>query len=437
MNLLYFGLLGIFDLNYNMPYYLIQVIINLGYLLSSAVTKFDVDVRKLLIRNIIQVNLYRLFITIVIVLVCLFAAKISGTISRIFTLTFFITVFVTLTIAHFVTRKMLTYTMVRNYHSNIRAIILGAGFIGKKIHDELKSNVYLGIKVFGFFDDNPSRSEEVIGNIEQVKEYVKANNITKIYCTLPLSDDRIIDILNFAEYNVINFHIAPPIEYYYSNNLAVEAIGNILVFTMQKTSLDNFHNIILKRIFDVIVSFVFLVTLFPVIYIIAGIAIKLSSRGPVFFVQERTGKNGATFRCYKFRSMRCNSEAHTRQATADDSRKTRIGNFLRKTNIDELPQFINVLKGEMSIVGPRPHMLLHTKEYSRLVNKYMVRHFIKPGVTGWAQINGCRGETKEVRQMEERIRKDIWYLENWSFMLDIEIIIKTVLVSFIGDKKAY
>jgi putative colanic acid biosynthesis UDP-glucose lipid carrier transferase len=135
--------------------------------------------------------------------------------------------------------------------------------------------------------------------------------------------------------------------------------------------------------------------------------------------------------------MRCNSEANTRQASVNDSRKTRVGNFLRKSSIDELPQFINVLKGEMSIVGPRPHMLLHTEEYSRLVNKYMVRHFIKPGVTGWAQINGCRGETKEVSQMEERIQKDIWYLENWSFMLDIEILIKTVAVTVKGDKKAY
>jgi putative colanic acid biosynthesis UDP-glucose lipid carrier transferase len=135
--------------------------------------------------------------------------------------------------------------------------------------------------------------------------------------------------------------------------------------------------------------------------------------------------------------MRCNDEAHIKQATIDDSRKTYVGNFLRKTNLDELPQFINVLKGDMSIVGPRPHMLLHTEEYSSRVNKYMVRHFVKPGITGWAQVNGCRGETKTVEQMEERIHKDIWYLENWSMMLDIEIILRTVLMMIIGDKKAY
>jgi putative colanic acid biosynthesis UDP-glucose lipid carrier transferase len=373
----------------------------------------------------------------IIILICLFATEIFGVVSKLFTLTFFVSTFILLLILHFVTRKMLIYIMTKDYNGSVKAIILGAGTIGKKIHEELKNNIYLGIKVLGFFDDNPNKNKDVLGTLEQVKDYAKANNITKIYCTLPLSDEKVRDILHFSEHNVINFHIVPPIEYYYTINLVVESIGNVLVFTTQKTPLDNFHNIILKRVFDVVVSSIFLITLFPIIYVIVGIAVKLSSRGPVFFVQDRTGKNGITFRCYKFRSMRCNKEANTKQATVDDSRKTRTGNFLRKTNIDELPQFINVLKGEMSIVGPRPHMLLHTEEYSRLVNKYMSRHFVKPGITGWAQVNGSRGEIKEISQMEERIQKDIWYLENWSMMLDIEIILKTVFRMVIGDKKAY
>ena len=181
----------------------------------------------------------------------------------------------------------------------------------------------------------------------------------------------------------------------------------------------------------------FLISVFPIICLILGTIIKLSSSGSVFFVQKRTGKDGKTFKCYKFRSMRCNKDAHTRQATANDDRKTRIGDFLRKTNLDELPQFINVFKGDMSLVGPRPHMLLHTEEYSRIVDKYMVRHFIKPGITGWAQINGCRGETRDVSSMEERIKKDIWYIENWSLLLDVEIVVRTILLTLTGDKKAY
>ena len=184
-------------------------------------------------------------------------------------------------------------------------------------------------------------------------------------------------------------------------------------------------------------SLSFLCTLFPFIYIFVAIVTKITSPGPVFFKQKRNGLNGKEFYCYKFRSMKVNRDADTVQATKDDPRKTKFGNFLRKSSIDELPQFINVLKGDMSVVGPRPHMLKHTEEYSALINKYMVRHFIKPGITGWAQVNGCRGETKELSQMEDRIRKDIWYVENWSFWLDLRIIYMTVRNAIHGEDNAY
>lgn len=173
------------------------------------------------------------------------------------------------------------------------------------------------------------------------------------------------------------------------------------------------------------------------IYLIIGTAIKITSPGPIFFKQKRSGEAGKEFWCYKFRSMRVNKDSDTMQATKNDPRKTKLGNFLRKSNIDELPQFINVLLGSMSVVGPRPHMLKHTEEYSKLVDKYMVRHLIKPGITGWAQINGFRGETKELWQMEGRVERDIWYLEHWTFMLDLYIIYKTVKNLIRGDKEAY
>ena len=184
-------------------------------------------------------------------------------------------------------------------------------------------------------------------------------------------------------------------------------------------------------------SSLFLVTVFPFVYLIVGSIIKLTSPGPVFFKQMRTGLNGVDFVCYKFRSMKVNDEADSKQATADDPRKTRFGNFLRRSNIDELPQFINVFKGEMSIVGPRPHMLAHTETYARLIDKYMVRHFIKPGVTGWAQTHGFRGETKELSQMEERVKADIWYMEHWTMLLDIYIIYKTVANVVVGEKETH
>lgn len=172
-------------------------------------------------------------------------------------------------------------------------------------------------------------------------------------------------------------------------------------------------------------------------YPIIAMCIKLQSLGPVLFKQQRAGQNGQTFNCLKFRSMHVNADSDKQQATKDDPRKFAFGNFVRKTNIDELPQFFNVLKGNMSIVGPRPHMLYHTDVYRDLIDKYMVRHFSKPGITGWAQITGFRGETKELWQMEERIKRDIWYIEHWSFWLDIKIIMKTAIGFMIPDKQAY
>jgi putative colanic acid biosynthesis UDP-glucose lipid carrier transferase len=168
-----------------------------------------------------------------------------------------------------------------------------------------------------------------------------------------------------------------------------------------------------------------------------AILIKLTSRGPVFFAQLRSGRNNKSFYCYKFRTLRVNKEADSTQVTMNDTRITPLGRFLRKTNIDELPQFINVLMGDMSVVGPRPHMLRHTEDYSRLLNEYMVRHFVKPGVTGWAQVHGFRGEIRRKEQLRRRIEHDIWYLENWSLWLDLRIILLTIYVTVRGDKNAY
>lgn len=202
--------------------------------------------------------------------------------------------------------------------------------------------------------------------------------------------------------------------------------GSNMLLTSRKEPLNNINNALLKRAFDLICSSLFLFTLFPVIYVIVAIIIKRQSPGPVIFKQERSGLNGKVFTCYKFRSMHVNKDADLVQATLNDPRKFKFGDFMRKTNIDELPQFINVWLGDMSMVGPRPHMLKHTEQYSQLIKEYMVRHWVKPGITGWAQIMGLRGETKELKQMEDRVKADIWYVENWNFWLDVKIIWKTV-----------
>ncbi|MBP5315824.1 MAG: exopolysaccharide biosynthesis polyprenyl glycosylphosphotransferase, partial [Muribaculaceae bacterium] len=212
--------------------------------------------------------------------------------------------------------------------------------------------------------------------------------------------------------------------------------GTMPVAAARPNPLSRISNRIIKRLFDVVVSSIFLI-FFPLILIPVAIAIKISSPGPIFFKQKRTGFMGEEFNCWKFRTMRVNKDADKKQATKDDSRKTKVGTFLRKTSIDELPQFINVWLGDMSIVGPRPHMLTHTEQYARLIDQYMVRHFIKPGITGWAQVNGYRGQTEELWQMEKRVEYDVWYIENWNFFLDIKIMVKTIINAVKGEENAF
>lgn len=235
----------------------------------------------------------------------------------------------------------------------------------------------------------------------------------------------------------MRFYSVPNMNNYLQNKVYLEWVGSVPVLSLRKDRLSSLSNKIIKRTFDLVFSTLFLCTLFPVILIIVTIITKITMPGPVFFRQKRNGLNDKEFYCLKFRSMKVNADADRLQATKDDPRKTKWGNIMRKTNIDELPQFINVFMGDMSVVGPRPHMLKHTIEYSKLIDKYMVRHLVKPGITGWSQVTGFRGETRELKDMKGRIKGDIWYIENWSFWLDLYIIYRTVANVFKGEEKAY
>ena len=239
-----------------------------------------------------------------------------------------------------------------------------------------------------------------------------------------------------CDHKVIRFFYVPISVESFGLNLKREQLDDMEVFTTYENPLQNSLNRAEKRIFDIVMSLVFLIPtalMFPFIWVI----MKIQSPGPIFFRQKRTGLDGRDFEMLKFRSMHVNADADKVQATKDDPRKYPFGNFMRKSNIDELPQFLNVLKGDMSIVGPRPHMLLHTEQYSQLIDKYMVRHFVKPGLTGWAQVTGYRGETRELWQMEGRVKRDIWYMEHWSIWLDIRIIWLTIKSIFVHDEHAY
>lgn len=327
--------------------------------------------------------------------------------------------------------------------NNRRVIFVGAGHNLRYLYSELTKDFTTGYRVKGYFDNHTENQfTDVIprlGGLDDLADYLKKQHVDIIFCNLTSNhNEEILKIMNYCENHLIRFYSVPNVRNYVHHVMQVEMVGSMPVLSLREEPLANPWNQLAKRVFDIVFSLTFLITVFPWIFLICGIGIKLSSPGPIFFKQKRTGIRGKNFTCYKFRSMHINKEADILQATKNDPRKFPFGNFLRKSNLDETPQFINVLLGDMSVVGPRPHMLKHTEEYSKLVDKYMVRHWAKPGITGWAQVTGARGETEHLWQMEERIKKDVYYIENYSIMLDLQIILMTIkAVIKHDDEKAY
>lgn len=337
-------------------------------------------------------------------------------------------------------RMLLKFYRRKGYNFK-RVVIVGAGKNGMELYRAMRDDISSGFNILGFFDDNLALKDilpSYLGTTDKVEEFAIAKDIDEIYCTLPgTNDEKILRMLNFAEKQMIRFYIVPEFYRNVKKSMVMEFLESVPLLTIRREPLQVFYNRALKRSFDLVFSSVVLCTIFPILYVLIGFLIKRSSPGPIFFKQKRTGLYGHDFECYKFRTMRVNDQADTMQAVKDDPRKTKIGDFLRRTNLDEFPQFINVFKGDMSVVGPRPHMLKHTEQYSALIDKYMVRHLVKPGVTGWAQVTGYRGETKTLEQMEGRVKRDVWYIENWTFFLDLKIIVVTLVNMFRGDKNAY
>ncbi|TSD66566.1 undecaprenyl-phosphate glucose phosphotransferase [Inquilinus sp. KBS0705] len=322
-----------------------------------------------------------------------------------------------------------------------RAIVIGGGRLANELHTYFKSDRSNGYELIGFFDDQPRSVIDqnlYLGNIEGCIDYVIENNIDEIFCTLPSSESSTIkQLMMDADKNLIRFKYIPNYYDFGVKQILFQSFGHIPVLSVRPEPLENMLNRLIKRLFDIVFSLLIICFVFIWLFPILAIIIKLQSRGPVFFVQLRSGRDNEEFFCYKFRSMRLNNDSDHKQATRNDDRITPIGKFMRKTSIDELPQFFNVLMGNMSVVGPRPHMLNHTKQYSALIDQYLVRHFLKPGITGWAQIQGFRGETKTTKEMLSRVEADVWYLENWSFLFDMKIIFLTLWNAVRGEKNAY
>jgi putative colanic acid biosynthesis UDP-glucose lipid carrier transferase len=320
-------------------------------------------------------------------------------------------------------------------------MILGYNDVAKKLASYLEQEVH-NTRIIGFCEKYENIKElshyPILGDVYGAISTSKKYEINEIYSTIaPEQDDRVYQIMKEADQECIRFKLIPDLSLLAKQSGHIRYMKDMPVMSVRSEPLESARSQHRKRIFDIVVSL--LVTVFILSWLIPIITllIWLESRGPIFFIQMRTGKDNKAFPCIKFRSMYVNKDSDTVQATRDDKRLTKVGRFLRKTNLDEFPQFINVLRGEMSIVGPRPHMLQHTERYSKKIGQYMVRQFMKPGITGWAQVNGLRGETRSLDQMEKRVEHDLWYMENWSLWLDVRIIFMTVFNTIKGDDNAF
>jgi putative colanic acid biosynthesis UDP-glucose lipid carrier transferase len=293
-----------------------------------------------------------------------------------------------------------------------------------------------GYRFLGYFS-NKKKNDEILGDIDYLKTFVIENKVNEIYCSLDeMTNDQLADIVSFADENRIVIKFIPGTKEIFSKNLKINYYEMFPVLTMQKTVLHDPTTKAIKRIFDIVFSLIIIVFILSWFVPLLSLLIKLESKGPIFFKQGRPGLDEKEFYCYKFRSMKLNGTTE-KEASKNDPRVTKIGRFMRKTSIDELPQFINVLFGEMSVVGPRPHLWSQNKSYGNKIKKYMVRHYVKPGITGLAQVKGYRGEIESDEDMINRIKLDVFYIDNWSLILDLKIIVQTVLNIIKGEKKAY
>jgi putative colanic acid biosysnthesis UDP-glucose lipid carrier transferase len=360
--------------------------------------------------------------------------------SRVFIITCTIG-FASILIFNRVVFNLLVLSLRRQFRLAKNVFVLGYNELSIKLINYFQKEAKL-VKLVGCFDDKARISNSpnlpVITDLKDCMQFIKENEVTEIYSTLePQHYPDVYELAKEAEKQFVYFKFVPDYQIFLNRNIYVDFVNDIPVLSLRKEPLEDTGNRIKKRAFDIIFSIFVIVFILSWLIPILAILIKLDSKGPVFFIQLRSGKNNQPFRCIKFRSLKLNDEANLKQVSRDDNRITRLGRFLRKSNIDELPQFINIFLGDMSVVGPRPHMLKHTEDFSEVYKEYMIRHFVKPGLTGWAQVHGFRGEIKDNGFLKKRVEYDIWYMENWSLVLDARIILMTIFLTIKGDKNAF
>jgi len=344
-------------------------------------------------------------------------------------------------LAYFNGRRLLRH-MARRPENRRTAVVVGAGALGVKVARAFQARGDFGVSFLGYFDDRADERVDSaavlqrLGNLRQVAPYIREYGVNEVYITLPLgSQPRIVELLEQVQGTTASVFFVPDVFGISIIQGRLQDMNGVPVVGLCETPFTGTNRLV-KRLSDIVLASLILVLIAPLLLVIA-IAIKLTSPGPAIFRQRRNGLDGEEIVVYKFRSMRSLDDgAVVQQATKDDPRITPLGAFLRRTSLDELPQFINVLQGRMSIVGPRPHAVAHNEQYRQLIKAYMVRHKVKPGITGWAQIHGHRGETDTIEKMQARVEYDLEYLRNWSLGLDLQIIARTIKLVFF-DRNAY
>lgn len=379
---------------------------------------------------------------VLFMIVILFSLKISSDYSRLWLGIWMVLGLFFLLLARICIYGFLQYQRKRgrNYRC---VIIVGAGDLGKKLISQIAESPWTGFKIDALFDDNSQlhgaaiNGYKVLGGLNEVDSYVAEHQIDEIWIALPLrAEERVKELLYALRHHTVNIKLVPDIFGFSLLNHSMSEIAGLPAVNLSDTPMGGINQLI-KALEDRILALFIVILISPLLVLIA-VALKLTTHGPILFKQKRHGWDGRIINIYKFRTMKLHNEnlGNLTQACKGDNRITALGAFLRRTSLDELPQFYNVLQGRMSIVGPRPHAVEHNELYKDQVNQYMLRHMVKPGITGWAQVNGLRGETKALDKMKKRVEHDLFYIENWSLWFDLKIIYLTLFKGFI-HKNAY
>ena len=425
-------------IDHRLEYGYLNLYLNVAWFIAVLATNAYSQTSITFFEQFVKHTLRSFIYFILLVSVYLFFLKMVS-LSRVFVVTVLISTGVAFLLTRFIYLGVYQYRKKTEWLLN-KVIVIGYNDLSKKLVHYLSSDI--NVRVIGYCEEYEKITElsnyPILGNISKTLELCKEYGATEIYSTIaPEHNSFVYELIKSADQHCIRFKLVPDLGIFMNRQMHIDHLQDIPVVALHNEPLQDLGNRIKKRCFDLIVSSLVIVFILSWLIPLISLLIWIESRGGALFLQQRSGRNNRSFTCIKFRSMYKNDLAHHKQATRDDERVTRIGRFLRRTSFDELPQFINVFKGEMSISGPRPHMIKQTDKYSQLINDYMVRQFLKPGITGWAQVNGFRGETPELHQMKKRVEHDIWYMENWSLWLDVKIMFMTVINALRGEQNAF